>query len=93
MNRMVPFVLTGFLSSALTLVVVNWYLGASGMDDIGMLKARADLAVEEHQKLADEVDKLMFTKKGDFRFPDLTNSQKQGTYLGKPMMLPVIDYR
>jgi hypothetical protein len=56
MNRIVPFVLTGLLSSVLTLVVVNWYLGASGMDDIGMLKARADLAVEEQQKLADEAD-------------------------------------
>jgi hypothetical protein len=90
MKKIVPFVITGLLSSVFTLWVSMKYLG---IDDIGLLKVRADIAVEEQKKLSDRVEKIMFTKAGAFRFPDLTNSHKEGTYLGKVEILPVIDYR
>jgi hypothetical protein len=75
MRKLLPFVVTALFSTALSAAFTLWcFLRAGSSADIASIVA--EVAGRRAEANADAIDKLMFTKAGDFRFPDLTNGYR-----------------
>lgn len=88
MKKALPFIATALVSSLFT----SWVF-LQHLERTSMLGAEYEVVREDLVKANDRIDKLTFTKNGDFRLPDLTNTWKVGVSLGRRENLPVIDYR
>lgn len=89
LRRMLPFILVAIASSAFT----AWLFSMANDEMLRLAIQEQAHRMEDMAKLSERIDKVMFTKTGDFRFPDLTNAPKWDVRSGRKVATTMIDYR